>query len=179
MPRKNWQGTIHCQRKLVDELIWHFAARYPSIGFGANVNMARQFGTRPFLKKLISAYGLTANHAIAQKLFCHAVGYSGPPPELKPGKYSGAHERCHSVEILNAFPDWPADWAARLAAVTKSRVEYLEETRKSADDVLGTIVFSVIFFVPLLAWLLESLVRPIWEKVFRPVRWLYSNRTGG
>lgn len=99
----------------VELLVWHFAASYPSIGFGYSVNMFRQFCVRPFLNRLVSDRGLTASHPIAQKLFAHAVGSAGAPQELKPGLYSGPFEPHHSGEVLRVFPDWPADWSGRLA----------------------------------------------------------------
>lgn len=153
----------------VDPLVWHFASSYPSIGIGYSANMARQFGVRPFLKRLVTEHGLTASHPIAQKVFAHAVGDAGVPQELKPGLYSGPIEPCHSREILQVFPDWPADWTVRLAAVREREAARKPEVRQDGT-VLGWIL-TVLILTPWYGLLLiEQVAWETWETLAWPFR---------
>lgn len=145
--------------ELAEPLIWHFAANYPSIGFGYNVNMGRQVAVRPFLKRLVSDHGLTASHPIAQKLFAHAVGDAGVPQELKPALYSGPFKPHHSGEVLGVFPDWPAEWTNRLSVVRQQEAARKPEARR--DGAVVGWIFTVLIGGPLYGLLFISQVA--WE----------------
>lgn len=155
--------------EVVDPLVWHFAASYPSMGFGYSVNMYRQFFVRPFLKRLVSEHGLTASHPIAQKLFAHAVGDAGAPQELKPGIYCGPFEPRDSGEVLRVFPDWPAEWTERLAVVREQQVVTKPEAQR--DGAVVGWVLTVLMLGPVFGLLLLSQVAwETWQIVVWPFR---------
>jgi hypothetical protein len=174
---KELAGNTFLPTELVDPVVWKLGAEYPSIGYGYNVNMGRQLFVRPVFKRLIASHGLTASHPIAQALFCHAVGYTEAPPQLKFGQFAGRPEPQDSAQILGAFPGWPGDWSNRIAAARARR----EQPKPSADNVdIGGLIWSVLSLaamIPVFAWMfVEPYLMEARDFVVWPFR---SNRDSG